>query len=113
MKNWALWEQIRQADRSLFFLSVLLGAICLSWLALDKQREGLCCEGAAPDVGGLRLVSSALVVLSLGYFFCLGIKGREQEGGQVNFWASLLVLLAALLRLGELLERQKKDGHAL
>ena len=45
-----------------------------------------------------------LVVLALGYFFCLGVKGRK-EGGEINFWASLLVLLAALLRLGELLEQ--------
>ena len=57
-------------------------------------------------MAGLRQISSVLVVLALGYFFCLGVKGRGEEGGEVNFWASLLVLLAALLRLGELL----KDG---
>lgn len=104
MRDRALQEQIRTAERSLFFLSVLLGAICLSWLALDRQRAGLCWDGKAPDVSGLRQVSSVLVVLALGYFFCLGVKGRGEQGGQVNFWASLLVLLAALLRLGDLLE---------
>lgn len=106
MQDQVLQEQIKTADKSLFFLSILLGSICLSWLALDKRRRGLCCNGKAPDVAGLRQVSSVLVVLALGYFFCLGVKGREEQGGQVNFWASLLVLLAALLRLGELL----KDG---
>ncbi len=104
MEDRTLLKQIKTADRSLFFLSILLGAICLSWLALDKQRRGLCRNGEAPDVRGLRLVGSVLVVLSLGYFFCLGVKGRK-EGGEINFWASLLVLLAALLRLGELLEQ--------
>lgn len=104
MQDTALREQIRTAERSLIFLSVLLGAICLSWLALDRQRRGLCRTGQAADVSGLRQVSSALVVLALGYFFCLGAKGRGEAGGEVNFWASLLVLLAALLRLGELLE---------
>ncbi|MCI7473762.1 MAG: hypothetical protein MSB10_08810 [Clostridiales bacterium] len=105
MQEQVLQEQIRTADRSLFFLSILLGSICLSWLALDKQRRGLYCTGKAPDVTGLRQVSSVLVVLALGYFFCLGVKGRGEQGGQVNFWASLLVLLAALLRLGELVEQ--------
>ena len=104
MQDTALQEQIRTADRSLFFLSILVGSICLSWLALDKQRRGLRCNGQAPDVTGLRPVSSVLVVLALGYFFCLGVRGRK-EGGEINFWASLLVLLAALLRLGELLEQ--------
>ena len=50
------------------------------------------------------LYLTLLVVLALGYFFCLGVRGRK-EGGEINFWASLLVLLAALLRLGELLEQ--------
>ena len=98
--------QNTKAGKTPPFFSILLGSICLSWLALDKQRRGLCCNGKAPDVTGLRQVSSVLVVLALGYFFCLGVKGRGEQGGQVNFWASLLVLLAALLRLGELL----KDG---
>ena len=106
MQEAALQEQIKTANRSLFFLSVLLGSICLSWLALDRQRRGLCRGGKAPDVTGLRQVSSVLVVLALGYFFCLGVKGRGEQGGAVNFWASLLVLLAALLRLGELLEEE-------
>ena len=104
MQDTALREQIKTADRSLFFLAVLLGAICLSWLALDRQRQGLCSTGQAPDVTGIRLVSSALVVLSLGWFFCLGVQGRKEgtRSGEVNFWASLLVLLAALLRLWDL-----------
>lgn len=106
MQDQVLQEQIKTADKSLFFLSILLGSICLSWLALDKQRRGLCCSGRAPDVTGLRQVSSVLVVLALGYFFGLGVKGRGEQGGAVNFWASLLVLLTALLRLGELLEEE-------
>lgn len=110
MQREALQEQIKTAGRSLFFLSILLGSVCLSWLALDKQRRGLCCTGKAPDVTGLRQVSSVLVVLALGYFFCLGVRSRDQQGGEVNFWASLLVLLAALLRLGELLEENQNEG---
>lgn len=103
MEDMALQRERETADRSLFFLSVLLGSICLSWLALDKQRRGLYETGKAPDVTGLRLESSVLVVVALGWFFCLAVKGREEgRGGAVNFWASLLVLLAALLRLWDL-----------
>lgn len=103
MEDTALQRERETADRSLFFLSVLLGSICLSWLALDKQRRGLYETGKAPDVAGLRLESSVLVVVALGWFFCLAVKGREEgRSGAVNFWASLLVLLAALLRLWDL-----------
>ena len=103
MEDMALQRERKTADRSLFFLSVLLGAICLSWLALDKQRRGLYETGKAPDVTGLRLESSVLVVVALGWFFCQAVKGRgEGRSGAVNFWASLLVLLAALLRLWDL-----------
>lgn len=97
-------DLLETADRSLFFLSVLLGSVCLSWAALARQRESLR-TGRADDVTGLRLTAAALVVLALGWFFCLGLRGRRDgRSGEVNFRASLLVLLAALLRLGELLE---------
>ena len=44
-----------------------------------------------------------LVVVALGWFFCQAVKGRgEGRSGAVNFWASLLVLLAVLLRLWDL-----------
>ena len=48
MQSKALQEQIKTADKSLLFLSILLGSICLSWLALDKRRRGLCCNGRPP-----------------------------------------------------------------
>ena len=62
----------------------------------------------------LRLAASVLVVLSLAVFFCLALQGRRDAEGTagegsaaVNVLASLLVLLAALLRLGELLRESK------
>ena len=92
-------EQLAQADKSLLFLGVLLGAILLSFRALLCQRQGLA-EGTAVNVSPLRRESSVLVVLSLGYFFCLALQtGGADRAGRVNRWASLLVLLAALLRL--------------
>ena len=105
-------EQLAQADKSLLFLGVLLGAILLSFRALLCQRQGLA-EGTAVDVSPLRRESSVLVVLSLGYFFCLALQtGQDGErSARVNRWASLLVLLAALLRLWDLLE-ENHNGPA-
>lgn len=102
-------KELAQANKSLFFLTVLLGSILLSWRALWLQRQGLC-RGEETDVTGLRLAASALVVLSLAVFFCLALHNRRDAAGTEgeasagrNMLASLLVLLAALLRLGELL----------
>ena len=97
-------DLLETADRSLVFLSVLLGAVCLSWMALARQRESLR-TGRADDVTGLRLTAAVLVVIALGWFFCLGLRDRQAgRSGEVNFRASLLVLLAALLRLWDQLE---------
>ena len=106
-------KELEQANKSLFFLTVLLGSILLSWQALWLQREGLC-RGEEPDVSRLRLAASVLVVLSLAVFFCLALQGRREAEGtagkysaDINVLASLLVLLAALLRLSELLRESK------
>lgn len=106
-------KELEQANKSLFFLTVLLGSILLSWQALWLQREGLC-RGKEIDVSRLRLAASVLVVLSLAVFFCLALQGRREAEGtagecsaDINVLASLLVLLAALLRLGELLREPK------
>ena len=104
---------LEQANKSLFFLTVLLGSILLSWQALWIQREGLC-RGEATDVSRLRLTASVLVVLSLAEFFCLALHNRRDAEGtagegsaDINVLASLLVLLGALLRLADLLREPK------
>ena len=73
-------KELEQADKSLFFLTVLLGSILLSWRALWLQRQGLC-RGEETDVIGLRLAASVLVVLSLSVFFCLALQGRREAAG--------------------------------
>lgn len=109
MMEESLKQQRETADRSLLFLSILLGSILLSWLTLARQRQELETTGRAGEERPGRLESSVLVVVALGWFFCLGVKGRAEgtRSGEVNFWASLLVLLAALLRLWDLLETEK------
>lgn len=111
-----LCGQLRTADTSLAFLVLLILSICLSWQGTAIQREGLCRvllgeEQEVPDVFHIRLVASALVVVCLTFFFGLALDTWEESrcAGQtarrsadLNAWASLFVLAAALLRLCDL-----------
>ncbi|MCF2662841.1 hypothetical protein [Pseudoflavonifractor phocaeensis] len=111
-----LCGQLRTADTSLAFLVLLILSICLSWQGTAIQREGLCRvllgeEKEVPDVFQIRLVASALVVGCLTFFFGLALDTWEESrcAGQtarrsadLNAWASLFVLAAALLRLCDL-----------
>lgn len=95
-------DNLIRIDRSLLFVGVLLGATLLSWRSLAAQRQGLLTGQSSTEVSSLQLSSSVLVVLALGYFFCLALQTSQNQSGRstrVNLWASLLVLLAALLRL--------------
>lgn len=103
------------------FLGLLIVSLGLSWKAVALQREGLCGalrgeSGEAPDTFFLRLPASAIVVGVLTCFFRLALDAWEQAGGQgccarrsaqVNLWASLFVLAAALLRLYDLVCLQR------
>ena len=111
-----LCGQLRTAGTSLAFLVLLILSICLSWQGTAIQREGLCRvllgeEQEVPDVFHIRLVASALVVGCLTFFFGLALDTWEESrcAGQtarrsadLNAWASLFVLAAALLRLCDL-----------
>ena len=106
MEEEALKRQLCTADGSLLFLGLLLLSVGLSYWGVSLQREGLCrtlrsdAEGAAnlPEVFPIRLWASALVVGCLGFFLCLAASART------NLHASVLVFLAALLRLDDLLK---------
>ena len=121
MEEEALKRQLCTTDGSLLFLSLLLLSVGLSYWGVSLQREGLCGalrgeSGEAPDTFFLRLPASAIVVGALTCFFRLALDAWEQAGGQdccarrsaqVNLWASLFVLAAALLRLYDLVCLQR------
>ncbi len=105
-----LQGQLNTLDTSLGFLLLLILSLLLSWQATALQRKGLAdiLSGDStnlPDVSSLRLPASALVVGALTFFFgvSLDVLDSAQAGNrpsaQVNVWASLFVLAAALLRL--------------
>ena len=71
-----------------------------------------------PEVFPIRLWASALVVGCLGFFLCLAVKTDREAGyetaqsARTNLWASVLVFLAALLRLDELLQSASVGPHS-
>lgn len=119
----ALCDQLRTLDTSLAFLVLLILSICLSWKGTAIQREGLCRallgeKGEVPDVFQIRLVASALVVGCLTFFFGLALDTWEdsrlgdeeaRRSAGINLWASLFVLAAALLRLCDLVQVQRRQ----
>ena len=118
-----LCRQLGTVNTSLGFLALLILSLCLSWRAADLQREGLCGllmgrTQELPNVFSLRLPASALVAGALAWFFGLALdtwEGTRQECGaarrsaEVNLWASLFVLAAALLRLYDLVCLQQEE----
>ena len=124
MEENELRKQLCTVDESLLFLGLLLLSVGLSYWGVSIQREGLCRTirgdgaGAAalPEVFPIRLWASALVIGSLGYFLCLAVRTDREAGcdaaesARTNLWASVLVFLAALLRLDDLLKHAPRPG---
>lgn len=118
-----LCEQLRTIDTSLVFVALLLLATGLSWKATAIQRQGLCDillgKGTdVPDVFSIRLVVSAIVIGALTFFFGLSLdtwrETRDQDqtarrSADMNVWASLFVLAAALIRLCDLVYVQARQ----
>ena len=119
-----LHSQLEKLNGALGFLGLMILSLGLSWKATALQREALCRylrgeEGETPDLFSLRLPASAIVVGALTYFFGLALKNweetRDQEGcarrsADLNLWAALLVLAAALIRLYDLVCIQGQKG---
>ena len=117
-----LCRQLGDIDGSLEHILVLLVSVGLSFRATALQRRGLCeilegTESAMPDVFCLRLAGSLLVIMVLGFFFALAVESwqnsrggscRERKSADLNAWAALLVLAAALIRLYDLTQVQQR-----
>lgn len=121
-----LKQELEVLDVSLGFLLLIILAVLLSlWSALLQRRQlELAIEGGdpsqVPPVESIRCAGSAITVGCLGFFLCLALGTLRQaragtdpvavRSAQVNVWASLLVLLAAILRLVDLqtVERERQ-----
>lgn len=107
--------EARTLDDSLGYILAVIGSVLLSYKATALQRDGVCLALAGDDTGAqdaqervrqLRLLSGAVLIGALGYFLCLALRAVDQARGdpaaegsaRTNLTASVLVLLAALLR---------------
>lgn len=120
MEETALRKALDALDTSAFFLLCVLASVCLSLRVLALQRRQLLgADGKGEDPFPLQLGASALALGALGYFFSLALErlagvgpedGAECRSARVNALASALVLAAALLRLGDLLENRGRES---
>lgn len=112
-----LKQQLGTVNQSLFYLTLIILSVFLSFRSVLIQREQLeeTSHGqpaGCRDIYPIRLTASGLVVSALGFFFCLALQtcrdaaqGNDpaaQKSAGMNVWASLFVLAAALIRLYDL-----------
>ena len=115
MEEDSLAGEARTLDDSLGYILAVIGSVLLSYRATALQRDGVYLALAGDDAGArdaqervrrLRLLSGAVLIGTLGYFLCLALRAADQARGdpgaegsaRTNLTASVLVLLAALLR---------------
>lgn len=115
MEEDILAGEARTLDDSLGYILAVIGSVLLSYQATALQRDGVCLALAGDDAGAqdaqarvrrLRLLAGAVLIGALGYFLCLALRAADQTGddpaaassARTNLTASVLVLLAALLR---------------
>lgn len=115
MEEDILAGEARTLDDSLGYILAVIGSVLLSYRATALQRVGVCLALAGDDAGAqdaqeqvrrLRLLAGAVLIGALGYFLCLALRAADQTGddpaaassARTNLTASVLVLLAALLR---------------
>ncbi len=114
----ALREALKVTDTSLIFFRLLIFGILLSFWSVLIQRDQLCSAlsggdpSPCPSVYPLKHAAGGITVGCLGFFLCLAFQtwrsacqGSDPEArrsAQVNLWASILVLSAAILRLENL-----------
>lgn len=116
-------SQLEQKDElatlgwTVLFLLLLIVGVLLSFSATVEQRDGLarlvCCgQEDTTDVFSTRWLASILVVGATGFFAwaaCRSMKKTQCQGSctqqrsaQANLLASVLVFVAALIRLNDL-----------
>lgn len=125
----ALERNLETLNVSLVFLLLVIFAILLSLWAtlLQRCQLKLALKGGdpsrVPPVEPIRCAASAITVGCLGYFLCLALRTRREaqagndpaakRSAQVNTVASVLVLLASILRLADLQTVENERQTAL
>ncbi|MCI8477681.1 MAG: hypothetical protein HFE97_04945 [Oscillospiraceae bacterium] len=112
-----LRQQLETTEESLQFLVLIILSILLSFWSVVLQRRQLVDTLAGRQVAEtairpLKHAAGALIIGSLGFFFALALEAWQsaQQGQDTaaqasalrNLWASLFVLVAALIRMYDL-----------
>jgi len=125
-----LRRQLETVDGAVFFILLLIAAICLSFFSTVIQRRGLALTldgrekqaAELPDTYPIQRLSGAIVIGATGFFLLLGLQGMRDAAGEdraarraaaMNLRAAALVLAAALLRLDALDLREARRRGAL
>lgn len=124
-----LCGQLGIIDESLGFLLIIVASVLLSLWSVVIQRKGLCltirgepgAAGDLPDVYPIKRKAGAMVIGALGFFLCLALDTWNKAGAGkdaaafhsagTNLWASLLVLIAAILRFQDLELTERCGGQ--
>lgn len=109
-------DELATMNRTILFLILLILGVLISFSATLEQRNGLaealCCHREdTTDVSAKRCAANALIVGTTGYFAwlaCQSAKEAQKQGdcsarrsAQANLLASVLVFVAALIRLDD------------
>ena len=112
-----LCQQLATTEESLRFLVLIIFSVLLSFWSVVLQRRQLVdtLEGRQGDqtpILPIKHAAGALIIGSLGFFFALALEAWQsaQQGQDAaaqssavrNLWASLFVLVAALIRMYDL-----------
>lgn len=110
-------EELATLDWSILFLLLLIAGVLLSFSATVEQRNGLAqalCgqREETADVFSKRWTASILIVGTTGFFAWLACRSAKEtqcrgdcadrRSAQANLLASILVFVAALIRLNDL-----------
>ena len=111
-------EQVAVTDQTLHYLQQIVIALFLSYFTVTIQREQLicticpekCCD-CLPDIFPIKLISSLMTLAALIFFYQLAANSccqpatdcAQQQSKQISYIAFALVLIAAVIRLFELI----------
>lgn len=105
-------SQVRLIEKSQHYILVIIGATLLSYYSTQIQKQQLICTAVErpccrclPDTFSIKFISDVLIIAALFFFFNLSKEQAdacENEtaccSAHFNYTASVLVLLAALIR---------------
>lgn len=111
-------QQIEIINTSMNYILLIIVAVILSYESLCIQKKQLICQitpteacACLPNVFPIQLTSNLLTLIAVIYFYCIAKQTKNSPvvdcktkcSNNINYISSLLVLIAAILRLYNLI----------